>query len=50
MALKASFLVPDLTTRVHGNTKHAPLKLLPGRYKKDNIQLLPSSTTKKVPQ
>ena len=76
MALKASFLASGLTTRVHGNTKHAckhALKfdeiknlvtfignyaekhaiLLPGRipgYKKDNIQLLPSSTTKKVSQ
>ena len=74
MALKASFLASGLTTRVHGNTAHAPknaLKfdeiknlvsfinnyaekhaiLLPGRipgYKSDRIQLLPSSTTKKV--
>ena len=74
MALKASFLACGLTTRVHGNTSHAPknaLKfdeiknlvnfitiyaerhaiLLPGRipgYKNDHMQLLPSSTTKKV--
>ena len=74
MSLKASYSASGLTTRVHGNTKHAPknaLKfeeiknlvsfinnyaekhaiLLPGRipgYKKDNLQLLPSSTTKKV--
>ena len=74
MALKASFLGSGLTTRVHGNTAHAPknpLKfdeiknlvrfinnyaekhtiLLPGRIpgcKNDRIQLLLSSTTKKV--
>ena len=73
VSLKASYSALGLTTRVHGNTKHAPknaLKfeeiknllsfinnyaekhaiLLPGRIPgyKDNLQLLPSSTTKKV--
>ena len=73
LSLKASYSASGLTTRVHGNTKHAPknaLKfeeiknllsfinyyaekhaiLLPGRIPgyKDNLQLLPSSTTKKV--
>lgn len=76
MALKASYLVTGLTTRVHGNSKRLPkhaLKLeeiknlvtflsnfaeknailLPGRipgYKRDDLQLLPSNTTKKVPE